>query len=120
MKKTYCALSVVAPSGQNIAQGQKTLEVRSWMPPQLPLKDLVIVENRNYLNHDGDEELGQAIAIVDIVSVHPWRADEFEAACASYWAEGYFAWELENVRLIDPPMTVSAKRKIYLIEIDHP
>lgn len=45
MTKPYLALSIVAPSGQRIAQGLKILEVRSWRPDQLPLKDLVIVEN---------------------------------------------------------------------------
>ena len=120
MKTEFQALSIVAPSGTRIAQGLKTLEVRSWLPAQLPLKNLVIVENQHYLNDDGAEELGQAVAIVDVVSAHPWREDEFEAACASYWAEGYYAWVLENVRPIDTPLDVKAKRKIYLIEIDHP
>ena len=58
MTKPYLALSIVAPSGQRIAQGLKTLEVRSWRPDQFPLKDLVIVENQTYLNNEGDEELG--------------------------------------------------------------
>lgn len=120
MKTEFQALSIVAPSGTRIAQGVKSLEVRSWMPKQLPLHNVVIVENQHYLNDDGDEQQGQAVAIVDIVSVHPWRQDEFEAACASYWAEGYFAWVLDNVRRIDPPLAAPAKRKIYLIEIDHP
>lgn len=39
MKRKFSALSIVAPSGQRIAQGMKTLEVRSWQPEQLPLKD---------------------------------------------------------------------------------
>lgn len=36
----FLALSVVAPNGTRIAQGIKTFEVRSWVPAQLPLKDL--------------------------------------------------------------------------------
>ena len=119
MKTEFQALSIVAPSGTYIAQGLKTLEVRSWLPAQLPLKNLVIVENQHYLNDDSDEEIGRAVAIVDVVSAHAWREDEFEAACANHWAEGYFAWVLENIRPIDPPFTVKAKRKIYLIEMDH-
>ncbi|CAI3140797.1 hypothetical protein ACIN5162_0431 [Acinetobacter baumannii OIFC0162] len=51
----FLALSVVAPNGTRIAQGIKTLEVRSWVPAQLPLKDLFIVENQNFLINDGDE-----------------------------------------------------------------
>ena len=120
MNQPYIALSIVAPNGTRIAQGRKTLEVRSWQPEQLPLKDIVIVENQNYLTQDGDEEPGLAVAIADILAVHPWRKDEFEAACAGYWAEGYFAWEISNVRPINPPAAVMAKRKIYFIEIAHP
>ncbi len=120
MNQPYIALSVVAPNGTRIAQGSKTLEVRSWQPEQLPLKDIVIVENQNYLTQDGDEEPGLAVAIADILAVHPWRKDELEAACAGYWAEGYFAWEISNVRPINPPAAVMAKRKIYFIEIAHP
>ncbi|ENR5292512.1 ASCH domain-containing protein, partial [Acinetobacter baumannii] len=45
----------VAPNGTRIAQGIKTLEVRSGVPAQLPLKDLFIVENQNFLINDGDE-----------------------------------------------------------------
>ena len=43
------ALSIVAPNGANIAAGRKTLEIRSWRPPRLPLRDLLIVENRIFL-----------------------------------------------------------------------
>lgn len=35
----YHALSIVAPHGGNIASSRKTLEVRSWQPPSLPLLD---------------------------------------------------------------------------------
>ena len=119
MKRKFSALSIVAPSGQRIAQGMKTLEVRSWQPEQLPLKNLLIVENKTFLNHDADEELGVAVALVDVESVHVWQPNEVEAACASYWAEGYFAWQLSNIRPIKDKIEVPAKRKIYLIEIDH-
>jgi len=51
----------------------------------------VIVENQNFLLQDGDEKAGLAVALVDIEAVHAWRVDEVEAACISYWAEGYFA-----------------------------
>lgn len=50
---------------------KKKMEIRSWQPESLPLKDLVIVENKNYLIQDGDEEIGRAVAIIDIESIHP-------------------------------------------------
>ena len=57
-KKIYPALSIVAPMGRQISQGNKTLEIRFWRPEQWPLKDLIIVENKHYLTHEDDEELG--------------------------------------------------------------
>jgi hypothetical protein len=47
------------------------------------------------------------------------KKDEVEAACANYWEEGYFAWKIANVRPFDQAIKTDAKRKIYLIEIDH-
>lgn len=117
MRKLYQALSIVAPSGEYITQGVKTLEIRSWRPEQLPLKNLIIVENTHYLNQCGDEE-GRAIAFVDIHSVHAWKNTEIESAKASYWQEGYWAWVIENVRPIHPPVNMSARRKIYWVELE--
>ncbi len=54
MKRQFLALSIVTPNGTRIAKGIKTLEVRSWVPTQLPVKDLLIVENQNFLVKDTD------------------------------------------------------------------
>lgn len=119
MRLKFQALSIVQPSGRFIVQGIKRLEIRSWQPELTPLKNLVIVEYSHYLNQDGDEEQGMAVAIVDIESIHARQENEVELACANTWSEGYFAWVITNVRPIEPPIPVLAKRKIYLIEIDH-
>lgn len=119
MTSVFQALSIVEPSGSLIAQGVKTLEIRSWKPEYLPLKNLVIVENKNYLNHDDDQERGLAVAIIDIESIHAWQEGEVELACASTWSEGYFAWVITNIRRIEPPIKTLAKRKLYLIDIEH-
>ena len=103
MRKTYSALSIVAPNGKRIANKLKTIEVRKWIPDQLPLRDLVIVENQNYLLNEGDEDEGAAVVLVDIESVHEWQPHEFNEACANYWEEGYWAWVISNVRPIHTP-----------------
>jgi len=117
--QTLCCLSVVAPGGHRIAHGRKTLEIRSWLPPKLPMRDLLIVENENYLHEEGDEDPGgRAVALVDIAAAHAWREDETAAACASRWEPGYHAWEIRNVRPIDPPFPAVARRKIYELTLD--
>ena len=118
MLKPYTALSMVAPNAERIAKKIKTLEVRSQQPRMLPLKDLMIVENQHFLLNDGDEDVGFAVALVDIESVYPWQSDEVDAACASYWTDGYYAWVISNVRPLKQPIEAIAKRKLYRLELN--
>lgn len=113
------ALSIVTPHGTNIASGKKTLEVRSWCPPTLPVRDLLIVENTVFLSRDMPcDPGGRVVAIVDIEEVHEWRSDEVAAACSSGWEPGYWAWSLSNVRLIKNDLVVPAKRKLYNVDVE--
>lgn len=119
MLKDAWALSIVAPSGVRIAQGLKTLEVRSWRPDVLPIRNLLLVENDHFLTHHDATEWGRAVAWIDIESVHPWQAHEVEAACASAWSVGYFAWVISHVRPLNDAFRVLAKRKLYRLDIAH-
>lgn len=76
LKGRYAALSIVAPNATRIVQGLKTIEVRSWCPDQLPIKDLVIVENANFLSQTFPVETGRAVAIVDVERVSRWQPDQ--------------------------------------------
>ncbi len=114
------ALSIVDPHGSNIAVGRKTLEVRSWRPESLPVRDLLIVENSRFLSAENPIDLGgKAVAIVDVEEVHEWQPSEVEAACSNGWEPGYWAWSLSNVRLITNGAIVLAKRKLYEVEFAH-
>ena len=118
----YLALSIVAPHGENIARGRKTLEVRSWQPaPALPLRDLLIVENHIYLREPGQVDPdGIAVALVDVVQVQPWQPAQVEAALSSGWVPGYYAWQLSNVRPLNGRLCVSAERGLYEVELPEP
>lgn len=108
------ALSIVAPSGGYIADGRKTLEVRSWRPDEVPLRDLLIVENHKFLTAPGDSDPnGRAVALVDVIEVRPWLEGDVEAACARKWAHGYWAWVLSNVRPIAEVVQLAAERRLY-------
>lgn len=111
------ALSIVAPHGSNIAAGKKTLEVRSWRPGSLPVRNLLIVENSSFLSVDLPiDPDGKAVAIVDVEEVHEWQPSEVEAACSNGWEPGYWAWSLSNVRPVTGGEPVAAKRKLYEID----
>lgn len=112
------ALSIVGPHGSNIAAGKKTLEVRSWRPEFLPVRNLLIVENSSFLSADSPIDLGgKAVAIVDVEEIHEWQPSEVEAACSNGWEPGYWAWSLSNVRPITNGTAVPAKRKLYEVDM---
>lgn len=116
----FKALSIVFPSGTNIAQGKKTIEVRSWMPPADFSGDLVIVENNKFLKDDGATDTnGKVVAVVKIKLVREYLESDIPAAMASRWEPGYYSWELIDVRPVNHSESVLAARDIYEIELDN-
>lgn len=116
--KTYQVLSVVKPAGARIRAGLKTIEVRRWRPDELPLCDLLIVENEIRLSRTGvtEDPNGRVVALVDVVAVTDWLEDDLAASCAPYWEEGWLAWRLENIRPVDSAEQVPACRRLYELE----
>lgn len=115
----YKTLSIVHPSGTKIANGEKTIEVRSWMPPSDFEGDLLIVENKKFLHNEGETDSdGVPVALVKIKKVRPYIESDIPAACASRWEPGYYSWELTDVRKINTSQKVLAARGIYETELD--
>ncbi|WP_339432591.1 MULTISPECIES: ASCH domain-containing protein [unclassified Pseudomonas] len=111
------ALSIVRPSGGRIASGEKTLEVRRWFPDLDPFEDLLIVENGRFLHNDGDEDdNGIAVAIVRVKAVRPFVLADMQAACASYFEDGWLAWELSDLRPVTHSVAIRAARGIYEVD----
>ncbi|MDR0253523.1 MAG: ASCH domain-containing protein [Brucellaceae bacterium] len=105
---------MVRPSGGRIASGEKTLEVRRWKPDLAPSEDLLIVENSRFLHRDDDyDENGVPVAIVKVKAVRSFTLTDMQAACASYFEDGWFAWELMDIRPIQSTELVLAARGIY-------
>jgi len=115
---TYEALSIVYPAATKIADGRKTLEIRSWQPPRVPLRNLVIVENHRRLDRDGDvDPEGLAVAFVDIEQVRDWTPEDAQRD-GHQFVPGYFAWVIANVRPFAKPVRVPAERLIYKVELE--
>ena len=113
------ALSIVYPHGTNIALGNKTIEVRSWLPPKDFDEDLLIVENHKYLRNVGDvDPEGKAVAIVKIKLTREYLESDIPKAMASRWEPGYYSWELIDIRPINISESVLAARGIYEIELN--
>lgn len=117
MSKVH-AISIVAPNGTRIAKGEKTIEVRSWLPTIQLGSDLLVVENKDFLRDEGaTDPNGKPVAIVQIKNVREYLETDIPAAKASRWESGYYSWELENVRPIVSDKSVLAARGIYEIEM---
>lgn len=115
----FKTLSIVYPNGTKIALGEKTIEVRSWLPEIDFDEDLLIVENKKYLRtEDETDPEGIPVAIVKIKKVRNYEESDISAACATRWEPGYYSWELTNVRALNYPTQVLAARGIYETEIN--
>lgn len=96
---------------------RESLEVRHWYPDLDPCEDLLIVESGRFLHREGDEEAdGTAVAIVRVKAVRPFVQADMQAACASYFEEGWLAWELSELRPVTHQVTVRAARGIYEVD----
>ena len=114
------ALSVVSPAGSRIRTKQKIIEVRDWRPDNLPLSDLIIVQNDTRLSSNGvaEDPNGRVVAVVDVIKVRPWIESDMQDSCASYFEDGWLAWELSNIRKANYPGDVPAKLRLYDLDID--
>jgi hypothetical protein len=111
------ALSIVYPAGTRIAEGRKTLEIRSWLPPRLPLLNLLVVENHRRLDREGDtDENALGVAWIDIFHVRPLTQEDAERD-GNQFQPGYHAWEISNVRPIAHPFRIRAERGVYQVEV---
>jgi hypothetical protein len=88
------ALTVRQPWASLIAEGKKTLEIRSRLTHYRG--ELLICSAAS----PKIEPFGQALCIVDVVGVKPFEPEDAEAACTD-WEPDSFAWILENPRPIE-------------------
>lgn len=120
--REYSALSIVSPAVDNILLGCKSVEIRSWLPPELPIYDLLLVQNNKYLNDGDSDPDGVALALVDIFTVYDWTYNDYlqrsnEVTLGRKWKKGYYIWELENIRKIENKPKAVAQKGIYAINV---
>jgi hypothetical protein len=84
-----------------------------------PAEDLLIVENDRFLREAGEEDHdGRAVAVVRVSAIRPFVEGDMQAACASYFEEGWLAWELTDIRPVASEERVLAARGIYEVNAD--
>lgn len=106
LDQRFTALAVLSPAGKLIAQGRHRLELRSWCPPLVPLRDLLIIESRRQVASDDQLDPEAAgVALVDVLSVEAWPG-----------TPGMYAWKLGNVRPIIPKLSpLPARSGLYTL-----
>jgi len=110
------AISVISPWGDMITNGKKILEIRSWEPNIIPMKNIALVQNKIRLSKENQvDPSGQIIAVIDILDTTPWVQEDCRiAGCdETQFSEGYIAWRIGNVRKLTNPVNAVAKRKFY-------
>lgn len=104
------AICVKQPWASMIAMGKKTIEVRAWQTTHRG--DILIVASKNP-RIDG-LPTGQAIAIATIVDCRPMTPEDETAACCPFY-DGAYAWQLSNIRQIEP-FTVAGKLGLFEVK----
>lgn len=104
------AISVRQPWASMIADGEKTIETRTWSTNYRG--DLLIVSSRKPAI--AGLPTGQGLCIVRLFDCRPMtKEDEPAAGCELYeWA---WAWDLENLRTIEP---FEVRGQLGLYEVD--
>jgi len=136
------AISIKQPWAQLIAQGLKTLEIRSWKTKYRgPLLICASAKSADFLKaykklnhptrgiwHEDREEgpgsdwenyyqLGKAIAIVELIDIKPFEpSNEQEALCD--YAPGLYAWRLKLIEQIEP-FNVKGQLNIYNVNYEN-
>lgn len=54
----FQAISILTPAVENIINGSKSIEIRSWYPETIPLKNVILVQNDKYLKNQSDIDHG--------------------------------------------------------------
>lgn len=104
------ALSVRQPWASMIARGEKTIEVRSW-PTSYRGRLLICAAKKPH----GDDPIGVAVAVVDLIDCRQFvRDDEFAACCGADPDD--FSWVLSNVRAIEP-VPVKGSLGLFTVEV---
>ena len=90
------ALTIRQPWASLIAQGDKTIEVRSW--PTKYRGPLLITASAKPAGHG---PTGCTICLVDLIDCRPMTNADLPAACLDYYYDGDFAWLLTAPRPVE-------------------
>ncbi len=92
------AISIKQPWASLIAAGIKTMEIRQW--PTDHRGPLLIVSSRRPII-EGHRH-GEALCVVTVAGCRKMTRDDIPFACVKEMFFDHYAWQLKDVRLIEP------------------
>ena len=107
-RATMKAISLKQPWANMIADGEKTIETRTW--PTNHRGELLICSSKK----PDIDPAGCAVAVCRLVDCRPMTAAHAEAACCDVYPKAW-AWFLEDVLRIDP---FDVKGQLGLYDVD--
>jgi hypothetical protein len=117
------ALSIRQPWATFIAVGDKTVECRSWKTDyrgDLLICSSATKQELNWARMSDNERacfpLGQAVCVVTLADVRPFQKSDLKGAMTDEMPDpSIYAWELENLRYIEP---FPVKGKLNFFNVD--
>lgn len=106
------AISLHQPWASYIANGFKTIEIRTW---ETGFKGNIVICSTKKPKIEG-LPCGMALAVVEIYGCRRMLNRDEEAAMCKY-KPGLWSWLLRNIRKLEPPFAVSGGQGIFEIDI---
>lgn len=105
------ALSIKQPWANLIAQGEKTIEVRTWKTEYRG--ELLIVSSQR----PRIEPFGQGLCIVKLLNCRQMTEHDLKRACLPDYHHYTYAWELDLLYRFEYPFPVKGKLSLYDVDI---
>jgi hypothetical protein len=115
------ALSVRQPWASLIAEGRKTIELRSWYVHHRGR--LAIAAARAYeregvrLHGKGRGPRRHLVALVDLVDIRPATQADAEAAMVETVGEGLFAWIFRDATPLVAPIPMPGRQGLFSVDV---
>lgn len=104
------AISIKDPWAELIANGEKTIETRTWKTKYRG-KILVVASKLPKTKNSG-----LAIAVTEIVDCRPMELNDAKEACCNIYDRAN-SWDLKNTRRIKP-FPIKGKLNVYHVDVD--
>lgn len=112
------ALTIKQPALYHIAAGFKTVELRTWVTPYRG--PILLCSSASASGVARALPCGYALLIADLIDIKKLTPELLEAAYIEdlETPEKYYAWQLDNIRLLADPFKIKGKLRLFDVDFD--